>query len=222
MGTTSTCPPRDKDNLKRGQHGRHQQTKKKVHAIHRLGPKGEPVSPKKVIDTYSNQCACAVKEKVPITYLDWRTVPKEYKDNVWGEVKKRFNFLAEGYNEDRCKSHALAIAGKALRSFRSLLNREYVQTGRTPFEDYNMIKKHVWDEFVELMSTDEAKAKAEKFKELAKRNELPHNLGMTGYAFHIEEWRREEREAAEAGQPSPLMSINERSQNYLYARRPKK
>jgi hypothetical protein len=53
-GTTSTHPPRDKDNLKRGQHGRHQQTKKKVHAIHMLGPKGEPVSPKKVIGTYSN------------------------------------------------------------------------------------------------------------------------------------------------------------------------
>jgi hypothetical protein len=50
-----------------------------------------------------------------------------------------------------------------------------------------MIKKHVWDEFVELMSMDEAKAKAKKFKELAKRNELPYNLGMTGYAFHIEE-----------------------------------
>jgi hypothetical protein len=40
---------------------------------------------------------------------------------------------------------------------------------------------------------------------------------MTGYAFHTEEWRLEEREAAEAGQPSPLISINERSQNYLYA-----
>jgi hypothetical protein len=128
----------------------------------------------------------------------------------------------EENDEDRCRSHALAIASKALCSFRSLLNREYVQTGRTPFKDYNMIKKHVWDEFVELMSTDEAKAKAKKFKELAKRNELPHNLGMTGYAFHIEEWQREEREAAEAEQPSPLMSINERSRNYLYARRLKK
>jgi hypothetical protein len=61
-------------------------------------------------------------EKVPITYLDWRTVPKENKDTVWGDVKKRFSFLAEGYDEDRCRSHALAFVGKALRSFRSLLN----------------------------------------------------------------------------------------------------
>jgi hypothetical protein len=88
---------------------------------------------------------------VPITYLDWRTISKEDKDNVWGEVKKRVSFPAKGYDEDRCRSHALAIAGKALCSFRSLLNREYVHTGRTPFEDYNMIKKHIWDEFVELM-----------------------------------------------------------------------
>jgi hypothetical protein len=84
-----------------------------------------------------------VKEKVPITYLDWRTISKENKDTVWGEVKKRFSFLVEGYDEDRCRSHALAIAGKTLHSFRSLLNREYVSTGKTPFEDYNMIKKHV-------------------------------------------------------------------------------
>jgi hypothetical protein len=118
--------------------------------IHRLGPTGEPVSPKKVIGTYNSQCACVVKEKVPITYLDWRTVLKEDKDNVWGEVKKWFSFPAKGYDEDRCRSHALANAGKALRSFRSLLSREYMQVGRTPFEDYNMIKKHIWDKFVEF------------------------------------------------------------------------
>jgi hypothetical protein len=32
------------------------------------------------------------------------------------------------------------------------------------------------------MSIEEAKAKGEKFKELTKRNELAHHLGMTGYA----------------------------------------
>jgi hypothetical protein len=39
------------------------------------------------------------------------------------------------------------------------------------------------------MSTEEAKAKGEKFKELAKRDELAHHLGMIGYATKTEQWR---------------------------------
>ena len=45
---------------------------------------------------------------------------------------------------------------------------------------------------------------------------------MTGYAAKMKKWRQEEREAAEAGQPNPLQGIDERSHNYLYARKPKK
>jgi hypothetical protein len=71
-------------------------------------------------------------------------------------------------------------------------------------------------------STKEVKAKGEKFSELAKRNELHHHLGMTGYAAKMEKWWQEEREAAEAGHPNPLQGIDERSRNYLYAPRPKR
>jgi hypothetical protein len=45
---------------------------------------------------------------------------------LWGEVKRRFMYPTEGYNEDKCMGHALFVAGKALRNFRSMLNREYV------------------------------------------------------------------------------------------------
>ena len=53
-------------------------------------------------------------------------------------------------------------------------------------------------------STEEAKAKGDKFSELAKRNELHNHLGMTGYTAKMEKWWQEEREAAEARQPNPL------------------
>jgi hypothetical protein len=36
-----------------------------------------------------------------------------------------------------------------------------------------MIKKHVWDEFVELMSTDEAKAKAKSSKSSLRGTSFP-------------------------------------------------
>ena len=85
---------------------------------------------------------------MPITYDDWRKDPKDITGNVWGEVKRRFTYPAEGYNEDKCMGHALFVVGKVLYNFRSMLNREYVQTGRTPFEDYNFIKRDVWEEFI--------------------------------------------------------------------------
>jgi hypothetical protein len=71
-------------------------------------------------------------------------------------------------------------------------------------------------------STEEVKAKAEKFFELAKRNKLHHHLGMTGYAAKMEKWWYELREAAEVGQPNPLHGIDERSRNYLYVCKLKK
>ena len=125
---------------------------------------------------------------MPITYDDWRKIPKDIKGTVWGEVKRQFTYQVEGYNEAKCMGHALFVVGKALRNFRSMLNREYVQTGGTPFEDYNFITCDVWEEFIAKQSTEEAKAKGEKFSELAKRNELHHHLGMTGYATKTEKW----------------------------------
>ena len=159
---------------------------------------------------------------MPITYDDWRKVPKYMKGNVWGEVKSRFMYPAEGYNEDKCMGHMLFVVGKALHNFRSMLNRQYVQKGRTPFEDYDFIMRDVWEEFVVKQLTEEAKAKGEKFSELAKRNVLYHHLGMIGYAAKIEKWQQEEKEAAKARQLNPLHGVDERSRNYLYARKLKK
>jgi hypothetical protein len=59
----------------------------------------------------------------------------------------------------------------------------------TPFKDYSFIKLHIWEKFVEKMSSQEVKAKGEKFSKLAKRNTLHHRLGMTGYAGKREKWQ---------------------------------
>jgi hypothetical protein len=64
-----------------------------------------------------------------------------------------------------------------------------MKKGKTPFEDYSFIKHHVWEEFVEKMSSEEAKDKGEKFSELAKNNTLYLHLGMTRYAAKRQKWR---------------------------------
>ena len=84
--------------------------------------------------------------------------------------------------------------------------------------DYSFIKHHIWEEFVEKMSTDEAKAKSQEYSELAKKNVLPHHLGMTGYSAKRKKWRQEEREAAE----DPFEGIDERGRDFFIARQPKK
>jgi len=110
---------------KRGQHGR-PRVHNKVHAIHRIGPHGEPLEPETIIGTFSNQCSCIVREHMPITYSDWRKVPDDSKGVVWGEVKRRVKYPEDQFDEDVCKRHALFIAGKALHNLRSTLNRNYV------------------------------------------------------------------------------------------------
>ena len=82
-------------------------------------------------------------EKVPITYDNWKTVPDDLKGAVWREMKRWFTYPTEGYDEGKCKGHALFVACKALRSFRSMLNKEYMKTGKTPFVHYNFITRDV-------------------------------------------------------------------------------
>jgi hypothetical protein len=79
--SSSAAASGKKSDLKRGQHGRHQ-VRKKVHAIYKIGPHGEPLETETIIGTFSNQCSCIVREHVPITYLDWRKVPKDLKGAV--------------------------------------------------------------------------------------------------------------------------------------------
>jgi hypothetical protein len=58
-----------------------------MHVIYLVGPQGEPLEPKHVIHTFSIQCSYIVREKVPITYDNWKTVPHDLKGVVWGEMK---------------------------------------------------------------------------------------------------------------------------------------
>ena len=177
---------------KRGQHGRHK-IHSKVHVICKIGPHGEPLEPESVIGTFSNQCSCIVREHVPITYSDWRKVPDDLKGAMWGEVKRRFKYPEDQFDEDVCKRHALFIAGKALRNLRSHLNRHYVQEGKTPYKDYNFITREVWEEFVEKMSINKAKVKGQEYSELAKKNVLVHHLGimsLRGRSSGRRKWRQ--------------------------------
>jgi hypothetical protein len=58
-------------------------------------------------------------------------------------VKRWFEYPPDQYDEEKCMGHVLYLASKALHNFRSYLNNEYMKKRKTPFEDYNYIKRHV-------------------------------------------------------------------------------
>jgi hypothetical protein len=159
---------------------------------------------------------------MPITYSDWKKVSNELKEKVWTDIKKFFQYSPDQFNEALCRGHALFVTGRGLHTLQSRLVNNYVKKGKSPLLDYTFIKQHVWDEFVEKNSTDEVKAKSKKFTELAKKNELSHHLGMTGYAGKRPKWRQQEREAEASGQSYPLQGIDERTRDLFYGREPKK
>ena len=167
-GTSSTATTSAKTKRGRGQHRGHKKHDD-VHVIAQVGPQGEPLQPIEIISRFSNPCSCIVREKVPITYENWKLVPKDLKGVVWGEMMRRFTY-PDGSNLDKCEAHVMYLAGKVLRNFIYRRNREYVQTGKNPCARYNYVLPEVWEAFVKQKQTPEAKAKWEQFSELAKRN----------------------------------------------------
>jgi hypothetical protein len=100
------------------------------------GSQGEALQPVEILGKFSNQCSVLVREKVEITYENWKQVPEALKEYVWLEMLKQFTY-PEGYDKEKCRGHVMALVGKALRNFRYKLNKEYVQTGRSPCTHYN-------------------------------------------------------------------------------------
>ena len=51
----------------------------------------------------------------------------------------------------------MKTANKAFKDWKSDMNMDYVQKGRSPFEKYGMITPDDWNAFVEKKSTEAAK-----------------------------------------------------------------
>jgi hypothetical protein len=124
-----------------------------------VGPSGEPFLPIEVLGKFSNQCLVIVREKIQITYQDWKKVSKGLKQCVWEEMLKRFRYL-EGSDLDKFRDHVLAVASKVLRNFWYKLNKEYVEKGRSPCQRYNYVLPEVWERFLQQKETPEAKQKS--------------------------------------------------------------
>jgi hypothetical protein len=112
MTTSATATAGDKPIQARGQHGRHKKHND-MHVIAEVGPQGEALQPVEILGKFSNQCSVLVREKVEITYENWKQVPEALKEYVWLEMLKRFTY-PEGYDKEKCRGHVMALVGKAV------------------------------------------------------------------------------------------------------------
>jgi len=91
------------------------------------------------------------------------------------------------------------------------INTKCRLNGLTPYKEFGNIKPHQWERFSDQKSTPEAIALSQHNSEQAKKNILPHCLGLEGYGPNMENWRKEIEDAKAAGVPTIYDDMDKRS-----------
>jgi hypothetical protein len=115
---------------------------------------------------------------------------------LWELIKVHYVFPSE-YEECGKRATILTI-GRALRRFRHVLNKFYVQPGVSPFNRFGFITPTEWNTFKELHTTPEAMACNNRMKELTPKIKFKHRVGPGGYKTAIPLWTKKEQELCEA------------------------
>jgi hypothetical protein len=108
-----------------------------------------------------------------------------------------FQFL-EGSHQ-LVRRQALKIMGEAFRHWKSDLNKNYIQKGLTPFNEWGHITPSQWVDLVAQKTTPVAFALSARNTKLAKKNKHHHHLGLDVYIGKEEQFRKMEEEAATSG-----------------------
>jgi hypothetical protein len=98
---------------------------------------------------YRNTCGAIVRDTLHdiITTDNWMLMPQARKEVLWAKVQESFQFPEEQANG--AKKYALSLLEKCFRTWRSVLNIDYVQKGKDARVDFGRIPDNVWNELVE-------------------------------------------------------------------------
>ncbi|VFQ79474.1 unnamed protein product [Cuscuta campestris] len=147
--------------------------------------RGEPIRGP-YISEFTGLVGFEVRSRVPITYHQWRDVPKDLKATVLDGVREIYVIPPGGAR------HVMTVAGARLHAFRTYLRKAYLTEGgdhydNYPPDDYTFIEREHWEEFLIQMGTPEAKALSDKNRDIQKKNSYPHFMGRGGYAMLLRE-----------------------------------
>jgi hypothetical protein len=131
-------------------------------------------------------------------------------------IKAHYVFPYE--HEEHGKRATILTIGRALRRFKHVLNKFYVQPGVSPFNQFRFITPNEWNIFKELHTTLEAMVHSNRMKELIQKNKFEHRLGPSGYKVVFPLWAKKEQGLREAGIPDPLEGCTLRTRNWIRGR----
>jgi hypothetical protein len=90
-----------------------------------------------------------------------------------------FWFLEGSHQLVKCQ--ALKIMGESFRCWKSDLNKNYIQMGLTPFNEFVHITRSQWANLVAQKTSLEALALSARNTQLTKKNQHHHRLGLGDY-----------------------------------------
>ncbi|KAL9688257.1 hypothetical protein QQ045_032676 [Rhodiola kirilowii] len=123
------------------------------------------------------------KSRIPITYKNWKLVPKELRETVWEETLRSFDVPQNEMTSELNKTEMRAV-GVMWRNFKSKLSTQYIfgdKQGQDPREKYSYIQSDQWTRFVEQRSNLDALQIREVNIDRAKLNKFQHTLSRSGY-----------------------------------------
>ncbi|KAL5154255.1 hypothetical protein HKD37_19G053650 [Glycine soja] len=159
------------------------------------------------------------RDKVDVTYENWKEVPTTQKDLIWEDIQAEFDILES--SDSRTKRKLLQTVGERWRQFKSDLTRKWAlatdQDGveDTVCEKYD-ISKEKWAQFCQTCRDPSWEDVHKKAQAIQKQNTVPHVLSRGGYDYLeqkllAEKTKKKLEEAAQSGSvdgiidpPSPV------------------
>ncbi|KAL5191159.1 hypothetical protein HKD37_04G010468 [Glycine soja] len=126
------------------------------------------------------------RDKVDITYENWKEVPTAQKDLIWEDIQAEFD-IPEA-SDSRTKRKLLQTVGERWRQFKSDLTRKWAlaadQDGveDTVCEKYG-ISKEKWAQFCQTRRDPSWEDVRMKAQAIQKQNTAPHVLSHGGYDY---------------------------------------
>ncbi|KAL5162386.1 hypothetical protein HKD37_07G019514 [Glycine soja] len=154
---------------------------------------------KKKLKTY---LGIVTRDKVDITYENWKEVPTAQKDLIWEDIQAEFDIPET--SDSKTKMKLLQTVGERWRQFKSDLTRKWTlaadQDGveDTVCDKYG-ISKEKWTQFCQTRRDPSWEAQA-----IQKQNTAPHVLSRGGYDYLeqkllAEKTKKKMQEAAQSG-----------------------
>ncbi|XP_075483398.1 uncharacterized protein LOC142523476 [Primulina tabacum] len=127
------------------------------------------------------------REKIKISYKNWKRVPSDVKELIWESVNLMYNV------DTTRKKGCLKSANNKWRQYKTHLTRTFIFSKldkpgelNEPHTGYG-ISKDDWSSFVISRMSDDFIRQSDQQKERRKQNIYPHRLARKGYARFAEE-----------------------------------